>query len=85
MAVEELAEAISEMDEEMVIIPPLFLGPRHDLALSILERSSGRSSGGGHPCPIPGEGCRRAWSVVPSTPAAVYWGTGSDRIAGPGT
>ncbi|OPX61881.1 MAG: anaerobic glycerol-3-phosphate dehydrogenase subunit B [Methanomassiliicoccales archaeon PtaB.Bin134] len=42
VAVEGLAEAISEMDEEMVIIPPLFLGPRHDLALSILERSSGR-------------------------------------------
>ncbi|OPX62989.1 MAG: anaerobic glycerol-3-phosphate dehydrogenase subunit B [Methanomassiliicoccales archaeon PtaB.Bin134] len=42
VAVEELAETISEMDEETVIIPPLFLGPRHDLALSILERSSGR-------------------------------------------
>ncbi len=42
VAVEGLAEAISELDEEMVIIPPLFLGPRYDLALSILERSSGR-------------------------------------------
>lgn len=42
IVVEELAEAISELDEEMVVIPPLFLGPRHDLALDILERSSGR-------------------------------------------
>lgn len=42
VAVGSLAEAISELDEEIVIIPPLFLGPRYDVALSILERSSGR-------------------------------------------
>jgi anaerobic glycerol-3-phosphate dehydrogenase len=41
-AVDLLASVLSQLDHDTVVLPPLFLGPRHAVALDRLERLSGR-------------------------------------------
>ncbi len=40
--VDGLASVLSELEEEAVVMPPLFVGTRHEQALATLERRSGR-------------------------------------------
>ena len=41
--VEVLTEVISELEEDTVVIPPIFIGPSYDRAFTALERASGRA------------------------------------------